>query len=332
MNAALKPSSMLASLIVAFAASATVYAQTSTQVPYPSRAFTPAHDDLARSAGVAAQLANEEYVKALARLVYYWGYPSVDVMTRTSQWETMKQGPGAVLGVFPGGPVNTGGCLSDYMSPSQRMVVTPNNDTIYMSGFADLDREPAVIQTPTTVPKEHYWTIQIADVFTNVIHQIGSAARTPGGKYLLVGPDWKGQKPIEFADVLRMPTNVGWIAGRSFAAHTAEAKAQALAVLGQMRMFPLSQNQPGQQAVDCQVIARNAVFPPGLTAEAIAANPYAFRPEWVNPKTFWSDLEKMLVANPTVAPSDAPMADQARTLIALRKSNASYKALIVARR
>jgi len=189
MNARMKPTAALASVAVAILAGVTAHAQTNLQVPYEVRAFTPAHPDLARSGGVPAQLANEEYIEALARLVHYWGYPSVDVMTRTSQWETMKQGPGAVLGIFPGGPVNTGGCLSDYMAPSQRMVVTPNNDTIYMSGFADLGREPAVIQTPTNVPKQHYWTIQIADVFTNVIHQIGSAAGTPGGKYLLVGPD-----------------------------------------------------------------------------------------------------------------------------------------------
>jgi hypothetical protein len=328
MNARLKPASMLASLAIALATTATVHAQTSPQEPYTARAFTPAHGDLPRSGGVPAQLANDEYVEGLARLVYYWGYPAIDVMTRTGQWETLKQGPGTVLGVFPGGPVNTGGCLSDYMAPSQRMVVTPNNDTIYMSGFADLGREPAVIQTPTTVPRGHYWTIQIADVFTNVIYQVGSAAGTPGGKYLLVGPDWNGQKPDGFIDVLRMPTNVAWVPGRSFAAHTPEAKAEALAVLGQMRIFPLSQNQPGEQVVDCQTIARNAVFPPGLTAEIIAADPYAFRPEWVNPKTFWDDLERVLVANPKVGPSDAPMADQARTLIALRKSNAIYKALL----
>jgi hypothetical protein len=185
-----------------------------------------------------------------------------------------------------------------------------------------------VIQTPTNVPQRHYWTIQIADVFTNVIHQIGSAAGTPGGKYLLVGPGWNGQKPDGFLDVLRMPTNVGWVAGRSFAAHTPEAKAEALAVLGQMRIFPLSQNQPSPQPVDCRGVARNAVFPPGLTAEIIAADPYAFRPEWVNPKTFWDDVEKMLTAHPAVGPSDAGMADQARTLVALRKSNANYKALL----
>jgi hypothetical protein len=289
---------ILAALLIALAA-APVSAE-DAKAPYAAQAYNPAHPDLPRSVGVPAQLANEDYVKALARIVYYWGYPAVDVMTRTGQWQTMKDGPGALLGLFPGGPVNTGGCLSDYLPPPQRMVVTPNNDTIYMSGFADLGREPAVIQTPTKVPKQHYWTIQIADVFTNVIHQIGSAAATPGGKYLLVGPSWNGQKPDGFIDILPMPTNVGWVAGRSFAARTPEAKAEALAVLGQMRIFPLSQNKPGQQNVDCQAVARNAVYPPGVTAEAIAADPSAFRPEWVNPKTIWDDLEKMLAANPVV--------------------------------
>jgi len=98
--------------------------------------------------------------------------------------------------------------------------------------------------------------------------------------------------------------------------------------LNQIRIFPLSQNKPGQQVLDCKTEAQNARFPAGLTAEVIAADPYAFRPEWVNPKTFWDDLEKMLIANPTVGPSDAAMADQARALIALRKSNANYEALL----
>jgi hypothetical protein len=224
--------------------------------------------------------------------------------------------------------MNKGGCLADYMPPAQRMVVTPNNDTIYMSGFADLRKEPAVIQTPTTSPKGHYWTIQIADLFTNVIYQLGSAAGTPGGKYLLVGPDWKGETPEGFLGIVRMPTNIAWVPGRSFAAHTPESKAESLAVLDQMRIFPLSENKPGQQNTDCKAEARNAVFPPGVTAQAIAADPYAFRPEWVNPKTFWDDLEKVLAANPTVGSADAAMADQAHTLIALRKSDANYKALL----
>jgi hypothetical protein len=317
-----------AMILAALATASAVHGQTTQRIPYIAQEFTPAHGDLARSGGVPAQLANDEYVEALARVIYYWGYPAIDVMTRTSQWQLMKDGPGAVVGVFPGGPVNTSGCLSDYMSPTQRMVVTPNNDTIYMSGFTDLGRETVVVQTPIDVPKGHYWTIQVADVFTNVIYQLGSAAGTPGGKYLLVGPGWSGQKPDGFIDVLHMPTNVAWVAGRSFAAHTPEAKAEALEVLDQMRIYPLSENKPGQQVLDCKAEARNARFPPGVTAEKIAADPYAFRPEWVNPKTFWDDLEKILAANPTVGPADIAMANQARTLIALRKSNEHYKDLL----
>jgi hypothetical protein len=44
-------------------------AQTTPQAPYPPQTFNPAHGDLARSAGVPAELANKEYVTALGRLV-----------------------------------------------------------------------------------------------------------------------------------------------------------------------------------------------------------------------------------------------------------------------
>ena len=56
------------------------------ELPYAARAFTPAHGDLPRSLGVPAQLANERYVEALARVVYYWGYPAVETFGRTNMW------------------------------------------------------------------------------------------------------------------------------------------------------------------------------------------------------------------------------------------------------
>jgi hypothetical protein len=79
-------------LVATLTATVAVHAQTGPQAPYTARELTPAHGDLARSAGVPAKLANEEFVEALARVVYYWGYPAIDVMTRTSQWQLMKQG------------------------------------------------------------------------------------------------------------------------------------------------------------------------------------------------------------------------------------------------
>ena len=152
----MKTASILTFLVIALPAIDTAHAQSGPLLPYTTQAFTPAHGELGGSQGTAAQLANVDYVKALARVVYYWAYPAIDVMSRTSQWQLMRQGQGVVVGTFPGGPVNTGGCLADYMSPTQRMVVTPNNDTIYMSGLADLGKELAGIQTPTASPKGHY--------------------------------------------------------------------------------------------------------------------------------------------------------------------------------
>jgi hypothetical protein len=308
----------------------TVKIETTTNVPYTARLFTPAHPDLANSAGVPAQLANESYVEALARIVYYWGYPAVDTFGRTSSWEVMKDaGPGATLGLFPGAPKNRMGYLDDYMPPAQRKVVTPNNDTIYGAGFADLTNDSAVIQTPAEVPDRHYWTIQIVDLFTNVIHQLGSAARTPAGKFLLVGPEWKGKKkPDSFIDILRSPTNIAGVFGRSFAARTSEAKEIARTVLSQIGMVPFSQDKPGRYTFDCQESARNKVFPPGLTAEMIAADPDMLRVRPVDPKTFWDELKEALAANPVVGPNDSAMADQARTLLALRDSSASWRTLL----
>ncbi|MDM0001873.1 DUF1254 domain-containing protein [Variovorax sp. J22P240] len=294
---------------------------------YAVRALTPAHGDLANAAGVPAQLANAKYVESLARIVYYWGYPAVDTFGRTSAWQLMKE-PGATLGLFPGAPKNRMGYLADYMPAPQRKVVTPNNDTIYGVGLVDLASDSVVIQTPTDAPKGHYWTIQIVDLFTTVTHQLGSASGTPGGKLLLVGPGWKGEKPAGFIDVLRSPTNVGGVFGRSFAAHSPEAKARARAVLNQIGIVPLSQDKPGRLVFDCEASARNKVFPPGLTAEMVTADPDLLRGRPVNVKTFWDDLKKALDANPAVGPDDAPMADQARTLLALREAAPAWKTLL----
>lgn len=297
-------------------------------VPYVARAFNPAHADLARSNGVPAQLANEDYVRALARVVYYWAYPAVDQQGRHSMWDIMKAGPGLMFGIVPGAPKNTSAGMGAYLTPSQRIVVTPNNDTFYGPGFADLADEAVVIQTPTNAPPGHYWTIQIVDAYSNVIHQLGSASKTPGGKFLMVGPRWKGEKPNGFVDLLRMPTNFAGVFGRSFAARTPEATARAIAVLNETGMYPFSQDTGKRRHFDCEATTKNKVYPPGVTAEMLTADPDAVRPEWVNPRTFWEELKKLLAANPDCGPGDTAMSDQARALVGLYESGARWKALL----
>lgn len=317
---------MRAALLVAALLAAPAFAEDG--VPYRAEAFNAAHGDLARSAGIPAQLANEAYVEALARIVYYWAYPAVDMTSRTSMWEMMKDGPGLMFGIGPGAPENASGCLSDYLPPAQRIIVTPNNDTFYGVAFLDLGKEPVVVQTPEEVPEGHYWVMQIVDVFTNVVRTLGSAWGTEPGKYLLVGPDWQGEKPEGFVDVIRLTTDYGAVLPRSFAARTPEGRARAIAVQNQMGVYPLGQNTAERKTWDCEAITANHVFPPGVTAEMIAADPDVARPQWVVPERFWQDLAIVLENNPTVAPGDAAMADQARSLVALHASDPKWAALL----
>ncbi|PTD17025.1 DUF1254 domain-containing protein [Sphingomonas fennica] len=300
-----------------------------TDIPYVTRQFMPAHPDLKNGAGIPASLGYQAYVESLARIIYYWGYPAVDGFGRTSSWDVMKEaGPGATMGLFPGAPKNRMGYLDDYMSPAQRKVVTPNADTIYGVSFADLSVEPLVIQTPVDVPPGHYWTIQIVDIFTTVTHQLGSASYTPGGKLLLVGPGWQDEKPDGFIDVLHSATAVAGLFGRSFTAHSPEDKARARRVLNQIGVYPLSEDAPERKTFDCEASARNKVYPAGVTAEMLERDPDLLRIRPVDARKFWDDLEKMLDANPVVGPDDAPMAEQARALLALRKSSDQWRTLL----
>ena len=174
-------------------------------------------------------------------------------------------------GFSPAGPRITTGYLADYMSASQRWVVTPNNDTIYGAGFADLGDEAAVIQTPADVPAGHYWTIQIVDVFTTVTHQLGSTAGTPGGKYLLVGPGWAASPPPgSLASCTRLPTSPASSPAASPPARRSRRPGAGGARAD--RDVPLSADLPAPGGRR-RGARHNVVFPPGVTAALIAADP-----------------------------------------------------------
>jgi hypothetical protein len=93
-------------------------------------------------------------------------------------------------------------------------------------------------------------------------------------------------------------------------------------------MYPLSKNTEGRHNFDCEATAKNKFFPPGVSAELLAADPDVARPEWVVPTKFWEDLKQVLAGNPTVAVGDSAMADQARALVALYASSPIWKALL----
>jgi len=85
-------------------------------------------------------------------------------------------------------------------------VITPNSDTPYSMVWLDLRAEPMVISVPA-VPKERYYSVQLIDGNTYNYGYIGTRATGPdAGDYLVVGPDWNGEKPAGIKDVFTSTT------------------------------------------------------------------------------------------------------------------------------
>ncbi len=88
-------------------------------------------------------------------------------------------------------------------------VVTANSDTPYSMLWVDLRSEPMVISVPA-VEKARYYSVQLVDGNTYVYGYIGSRATgTEPGDYLVVGPEWKGEKPVGIKKVFQSSTPFG---------------------------------------------------------------------------------------------------------------------------
>jgi hypothetical protein len=91
-------------------------------------------------------------------------------------------------------------------TPADTAVITPNSDTPYSICWMDLRAEPMVVSVPA-VEKDRYYAVQLIDGNTYNYGYIGSRATgTEGGDYLIVGPDWKGEKPAGIKQVFTSTT------------------------------------------------------------------------------------------------------------------------------
>ena len=85
-------------------------------------------------------------------------------------------------------------------------VITPNSDTPYSFVWLDLRAEPMVLTVPA-VEKDRYYAIQLIDSNTYNYGYIGSRATgNEPGSYMVVGPDWNGEKPAGIDKMFRSLT------------------------------------------------------------------------------------------------------------------------------
>ena len=180
----------------------------------------------------------------IGTLAYLWGYPIVD-MTKQMHNETNQVSANqAVLA-----PVNQFFRNENLITPSTSGELrAPNNDTLYLSGWFDLSKEPIVIDVPDT--KNRYYTLAITDFFNEVTHLGRRTTGTKAQSFALIGPTWKGTLPPHVMAV-QLATQKVWILGRISVASVNDLPA-ARALLRSFHSTPLSQwqnKQPGSKAL-----------------------------------------------------------------------------------
>jgi hypothetical protein len=148
--------------------------------------------------GVAAP--GIEETKAIAEEAFIYGLPIVMNYAVMNEFCVDKKS-----GQYKG-PFNTISNEARVFTYKDTAVVTPNSDTPYSMLWLDLRAEPMVISVPP-VDRERYYSVQLTDGNAYNYGYIGTRATgTEGGDYLVVGPDWKGEKPAGIREVFQSTT------------------------------------------------------------------------------------------------------------------------------
>jgi hypothetical protein len=151
-----------------------------------------------RKAGIAMPGIAE--VKAIAEEAFIYGLPIVMNYAVMNEFVVDKNS-----GQYKA-PFNTISNEARVFTYQDTAVVTPNSDTPYSMLWLDLRTEPMVISVPA-VDKARYYSVQLIDGNTYNYGYIGSRATgNQPGDYLVVGPDWKGEKPAGIKQVFKSTT------------------------------------------------------------------------------------------------------------------------------
>lgn len=142
-----------------------------------------------------------EEAEAIAKEAFIYGYPMVENYKTMFAYAIYKDNPEYKA------PFNQIYNDARVYTPEDTTVVTPNSDTPYSFLWADLRAEPLVLGVPE-IEKERYYSLQFIDLYTYNFAYVGTATTGNGeGKFLLAGPNWKGEKPEGVKEVIRSDTD-----------------------------------------------------------------------------------------------------------------------------
>jgi hypothetical protein len=177
--------------------------------------FIPAMGGYALAQAAPASPSAEEIRQADAKSEEEWNY-SVGVqnyvytlpLTMLERERKVRLNPVALEKAkrfAPAAPINEIGHMKTLATADDIMPYTPNNDTVYSGAFLELKDEPIILTAPDIA--DRYWSVEVADAYTNNLFYIGTRATSgKGGAHAFVGPNWKGTLP-EGVIEHRVPTN-----------------------------------------------------------------------------------------------------------------------------
>jgi hypothetical protein len=244
------------------------------------------------TSGAKVTMTTEEARQIAVQAVVY-GLPLVimDVTMRTATNVVSHHGMAA--------PVNQLAHVPRFPDATFKQVVRANVDTRYSSAFLDLSKEPLVLSVPDTHGRYHL--LPLFDAWTDVFASPGTRTTGDGpGSFLVAGPDWTGTPPAGM-QVLRAPTNMVWLLGRT-QTNGPDDYAAVHAIQEGYRLVPLSAfgapYTPPAGAVDASIDVKT---PPVEQVKAMGAAQYLDR------------LARLLKSNPP-RPADAPLLARLATI------------------
>lgn len=138
--------------------------------------------------------------KQIAKEAYIYGLPLVVNYKTMHNYVIDKKSPEYK------GDFNKLACVARVYTPEDKAIVTPNSDTPYCMTWADMRAEPVVYTIPE-IEKERFYEVQLIDLYTHNSAYISTVATgNVPGKYLLTGPDWKGEVPKGITKVIPFET------------------------------------------------------------------------------------------------------------------------------
>jgi len=258
-----------------------------------------------------------EELRDIAVDAYLYAYPMV-LMEATRRASTQVQT--ALAGKAP---MNQFGHRTVFPGPGATDVAWPSTDMLYSSLWYDVSRQPLIVRVPASGGR--YYAMSLLDMWTDEFASLGT--RTTGNgeqSFAIVGPHWQGTPPIG-VEVVRSPTNMGWLIARIQTGGAGEYGAVNQFQAG-MTAAPMAVPPPVPAAPPRRGAAKPAVWPqspaspgytpmgaapampPPLPASSVTWNAQGTPGEQVatmDPATFFTVFSELLAANPPHANDNA---------------------------